>query len=191
MHQVTSEAARFDISVGVGRLFFLLLFLTLAGCSPVVPSLVTPESTKLEIKPGHIQQFRVAEFTSTTLKESKINNNYRTTLRNQLETTLVNFDYLQPIKSKPAYTIFADIKKFDYPVGGFEITFSTTIAYKVMDPAGKVVFDKTIDSKGKSEMSDSIVAANRGALAYARMFDNAVTSFIMELNAVSVTPIEN
>jgi len=168
----------------------LVLFLILAGCGGAA-KLVTPESTKLEVKPTHLQQFRVSEVTSATMRESRTAKQLRTIIRAQLETTLVNFDYLQPVNTRPAHVIVADIKEIIDPMFGLGITVGSTIQFKVSDPGGNVVLDKTLVSKGRAEFSESFVGSSRKSLAAQRWMERLLTDFMTELTAIPVVPVED
>ena len=169
------------------RIVAMLMALAMAGCTIVPPVAPTPEGSKLATNPSLVQQLRTVPLDP----ERQTRGGEPTTallLAVTLENTLTNFDYLQPIKTRPAHVVTVDLVKLDTPAFAITMDVAIQARYKVQSASGEVLFDKVISSQGQATPSDAFVGFRRLSLALQRAVQANVDNLMKEFDGLKIAP---
>jgi hypothetical protein len=168
------------------RLAVAVVGIALGGCAIAPPAALTPEGTKLPINKQLVQQLRTPPVDPE--KQTSGASTVEVLLAVTLETTLANFDYLQPIKTKPAYTVEGKVEKVELPVFGMTFTIPLLVRYSIRGQGDAVVHEKVIESTGVATPSDAFVGARRLGIAAQRAVQNNIDLFMKELTTLNLPP---
>jgi hypothetical protein len=100
-----------------------------------------------------------------------------------LEQSLQLHAILAPSNGRLSVT--AALKEVDQPFIGASFTVTSTVAYKVVDPTGAVVFEDTVVKPYTAEFSDAFLGAERLRLANEGSARANIAEFIKRLVAAS------
>lgn len=162
----------------------LLAAAVLGGCAVAPPAPLTPEGTKAEVNRRMVQQLRIKpvdpEKQATGAEAAEV------LLSVTLEGTLANFDYLQPITSKPAHRLDAKVEKVEFPVFGMTFTIPLSVRYSIRGANDALRYEKVIESSGVATPGDAFVGARRLGIALQRAVQGNVDLFVKELSTMSI-----
>lgn len=158
----------------------------LGGCAIAPPAALTPEGTKMAVNKQLIEQLRTPPVDPE--KQTQNAETAEILLTVTLERTLANFDYLQPLKSKPAHQVGAKVEHIEIPMFGLNLTVPLRVRYTIRTSGDAALYEKVIESSGTAKFEEAFVGARRVGIAVQRAVSNSVDLFMKELSTLSIPP---
>lgn len=162
----------------------LMLAALVGGCAVAPPAPLSPEGTRAPVNQQLVQTLRTKPVDPE--KQALGAEAAETLLAVTLEGTLANFDYLQPIKSKPAHNLDTKVEKIDLPMFGMTFSIPLSVRYSVRGANDALLYEKVIESTGVATPADAFVGARRLGIALQRAVQGNVDLFMKELATVSI-----
>lgn len=151
---------RFRVAIG------LLCLVALGACSqPARVSQMTVTNiagASVAADPALLGVLAVAEVSggqeTNPLWTSEVGNaEFRAALENSLQANAL----LAGDAAAAPYRVSAELQEVDQPVFGFDFTVTSIVAYRVVDAAGAIFFERTVTHPFTASVGDSFYAAKR------------------------------
>ncbi len=111
--------------------------------------------------------------------------------KSNIELTLINAGYLQPLEPESEFLLVVTIKEFERPGWGSDMTAKFVFNYRLTNRAGKVIFDKSIQSEKTVKFSESWTGSVRSRKATLGAERENYVKFMAELGTLKIPPQED